>query len=153
MIGKIILALLFPLTAFAADPIKPDPTLTPGAWHIPPTPLAVLCQPRYSASVRHVEESMKDAVFRRYGYDPRSIVRGDYEIDHLVSLEIDGTNAIENLWPQSYISQPLNAHIKDVLENTLHRLVCRHQLDLAVAQHAIATDWVAAYQKYVLHQQ
>jgi len=40
---------------------------------------------------------------------------------------------------------------EDVLENTLHRLVCHGRLDLAVAQRAIATDWVAAYQQYVLH--
>ena len=98
---------------------------------------------------RHVEESTKNEVFERYGYDPAHITRDNYEVDHLVSLELDGKNTVQNLWPQSYHTQPWNAHVKDVLENTLHKLVCRHQLDLSVAQHAIATDWIAAYQKYV----
>jgi hypothetical protein len=35
------------------------------------------------------------------------------------------------------------------LEERLHEMVCSHQLDLAAAQKAIATDWIVAYQKYV----
>ncbi len=53
-----------------------------------------------------------------------------------------------NLWPQSYQTQPWNAHVKDALENELHRLVCSGQLDLKTAQHDISTDWIAAYKKY-----
>ena len=140
-------------TAVATDPQMPDRKLTPGGWHHPPTSLEVLCQTGYTKTVRHVTKSMKAEVFRRYGYDPQSINWGDFEIDHSVPLAIDGTNAVQNLWPQSYTTQPLNAHRKDVLENALHRLVCDRQLDLATAQQAIATNWVAAYQKYVLHQQ
>jgi hypothetical protein len=136
--------------AWAADPQMPDPRLTPGAWHHPATPLDVLCQTGYTKTVRHVTSATKAEVFRRYGYDPRSVNRGDYEVDHLVALEIDGSNAVENLWPQSYHTEPLNAHRKDVLEHKLHRLVCSGQLDLLTAQQAIATNWVAAYNVYVL---
>jgi len=84
------------------------------------------------------------------GMDPRSIDWGDFEVDHLVALEIDGDNSVENLWPQSYHTEPLNAYRKDVLEHRLHYLVCHGELDLATAQQAIATDWVAAYKRYVL---
>lgn len=101
---------------------------------------------------RHVTNGLKARVFREYGYDPKTITRGNYEIDHDISLEIDGTNDIKNLWPESYITQPLNAHRKDVLEATLHRMVCKGTLPLAVAQQAIATDWVVAYNEYVLKQ-
>jgi len=143
--------LAFAITPIHTDPQTPDPHLTPGAWNNPPTPLDTLCASGYTTTVRNVPKSVKDKVFEEYGYDPKSINKGDYEIDHLVSLELDGTNDITNLWPESYVSQPLNAHRKDVLENTLHRLVCSKQLDLKTAQLAISQDWVAAYQKYVLH--
>jgi hypothetical protein len=102
------------------------------------------------ASTRHVSASLRLTVFREYGYDSNDIVKADYEIDHLVSLELDGTNDIRNLWPESNLSRPLNARRKDVLENALRRLVCAHQLTLAEAQTEIATDWPAAYAKYVV---
>ena len=59
-----------------------------------------------------------------------------------------GSNAVKNLWPQSFQTQPWNAHVKDQLENRLHRLVCVEKVDLNTAQHDIATDWIAAYRKY-----
>jgi hypothetical protein len=44
----------------------------------------------------------------------------------------------------------VNAHDKDRLEKRMHTLVCtKKTLDLKVAQNEIATDWVAAYKKYV----
>jgi hypothetical protein len=61
-----------------------------------------------------------------------------------VSLELGGANDIANLWPQPY-GGPWGAEAKDRLENRLHRLVCSGELDLAAAQHEIATDWIAAY--------
>lgn len=148
----VALALSISSAGAMSDPQIPDPTLTPGSWHQPPTPLVTLCEVHYTQQpgVRRVSRSIKAEVFRRYGYDPRSINWGDFEVDHLVALELDGDNSVENLWPQSYHSEPLNAHRKDVLEHVLHRLVCDRQLDLATAQQAIATDWVAAYKHYVL---
>ena len=53
-----------------------------------------------------------------------------------------------NLCPESYIGD-WNAHIKDKLENKLHQDVCAGQVDLKTAQREIATDWLAAYRKYV----
>jgi hypothetical protein len=63
-------------------------------------------------------------------------------------LELGGSNSIKNLWPESYRTV-WNARVKDRLENRLHELVCSGQLDLATAQREIATDWIAAYKKYV----
>lgn len=72
-----------------------------------------------------------------------------FEEDHLISLEIGGCpDCPSNLWPEPWFGV-WNAHRKDVLENTLHRLVCRGEVELEEAQQAIATDWVAAYQQYV----
>jgi hypothetical protein len=53
------------------------------------------------------------------------------------------------LWPQSYITQPLNAHVKDELENKLHELICSGQLPVEKAQQEISQDWIAAYQKHI----
>jgi hypothetical protein len=69
-------------------------------------------------------------------------------VDHLISLELGGSNSIKNLWPQSYRTQPWNAHVKDTLENELHDEVCSGRLDLKTAQREIAGDWIAAYRKY-----
>ena len=72
-----------------------------------------------------------------------------YEEDHLVSLELGGDpRSPSNLWPEPWFG-PWNAHVKDTLENRLHRMVCVGQLPLREAQQAIATDWVGAYRKYV----
>ena len=72
-----------------------------------------------------------------------------YEVDHLISLELGGANDIKNLWPQSYVSTPYNARMKDALENKLHAMVCANQITLVEAQKEISTDWIAAYKKYV----
>ena len=55
-----------------------------------------------------------------------------------------------NLWPEPW--EPADgwgADRKDALEYQLNRLVCMGQLSLAEAQQAIATEWIAAYRRYV----
>ena len=128
----------------ARPPILPDPTMTPGAT------LEVtaqdICVPGYSKRVRNVPSAVKRQAYEEYGiatHEP-----GEYEVDHLISLELGGSNSIRNLWPESFRTQPWNAHTKDKLENELHRLVCAGQLDLATAQQEIAGDWVAAYRRH-----
>ena len=138
-------ALALRAPAFAADQSRPDLQLTPGAWNLPATPLQILCTPGYAATTRHVSRSLNITVYREYAIDPATVASGDHEIDHVVPLELDGSNAIQNLWPQDCQS----AHRKDALENALRRLVCAGALSLAEAQTAIATDWPAAYDKYV----
>ena len=87
-------------------------------------------------------------MFKEYGVNRRS---GKFEIDHLISLELGGANDIHNLWPQSYTTMPMNAHVKDALEDRLHVLVCTGKVPLVQAQHDIATDWIAANAKYPSH--
>ncbi len=41
------------------------------------------------------------------------------------------------------------ARTEDVLENKVHDLICSGQLALHKAQHQEATNWVAAYRRYV----
>lgn len=136
--------------AISADLITPDLKLTPGVANNPPTPLKELCTPGHTKLVRNVSDITKHKVFQEYGLDIHAVNRGSYEVDHSISLELDGSNDIKNLWPESYLT-PLNAHNKDVLENALHRLVCSGKLPLIEAQNMISKDWVSAYKIYVLH--
>ena len=129
----------------AGSPINPDPIKTPG--DVLTTDPDVICVSGYTKQVRHVMKATKDQVYDAYGIDHR--YPGQYEVDHLISLELGGSNDIKNLWPESFITQPLNAHVKDRLENTLHKLICTHQLSVQQAQQEIATNWIEAYEKYI----
>src|SRR5690242_1862150 len=141
---------LLALTATAQQtnpPIRPDPVLTPG--DVLEVSARDICVPGYTKKVRNVPESVKRKVYAEYRI--LSHLPAEFEVDHLISLELGGSNAITNLWPQSYhYTSTYNAHTKDVLENKLHRLVCSGALDLQTAQREIATDWISAYHRYVL---
>lgn len=126
-------------------PYVPDPVLTPGAALDVTT--ADICVPGYSKRVRHVPAEIKREAYANYGV--RTHEPGEYEIDHLISLELGGSNSLKNLWPESFRSHPWNAYVKDALENELHRRVCAGTIDLAKAQAEISNDWVSAYRIYV----
>jgi hypothetical protein len=142
--SRLLLALTqIALLSFAADPIRPNPALTPGATL--DVTIADVCTVGYTKRVRNVPASLKRQIYANYGITPRAKA---YEIDHLISLELGGSNSYRNLWPESY-SGEWNAHRKDVLENKLHALVCAGKMPLNTAQEIIAHDWISAYQEYI----
>ena len=130
-----------PVTA----PILPDPKLTPG--DVLDVSLTDIQVHGYSAKVRNVPVAVKRQVYASYGIGHWE--KGEYEIDHLISLSLGGSNSVKNLWPQSYLTEPWNAHTKDQLEYKLLQLVRSGQVDLHTAQQEMARDWIAAYKKYV----
>jgi hypothetical protein len=163
-------ALASPPSGWGAQPAR---HVTPGAGG---SSFAAIC-PNVTARLekRRPSVTVKAEVYAEYG-----ILAGDrglYRIDHLVPLELDGSNSIRNLWPQPVqasrakdklenavsgprsSSKPRSAgqavthasvtNIKDVLENRLHRLVCQGKVPLAEAQIAIARNWIAAYERWV----
>jgi hypothetical protein len=143
------LALLFFLGGIVLGqqptPILPDPKLTPRDSF--PVTSQDLCVPGYTKKVRNVPAEMKREVYEEYGVTSHG--SGDYEVDHLIPLELGGSNSIKNLWPESHRTSPWNAQVKDRLEGKLHKLVCSGQLDLKTAQQAIASNWIEAYKFYV----
>jgi hypothetical protein len=126
-------------------PIEPDPKLTPGdAFDVT---VQDICVPGYSRKVRNVPAEMKSEVYQEYGITSHG--PGDYEVDHLIPLELGGSNSIKYLWPESHRTAPWNAQVKDRLEGKLHELVCDGKIDLKTAQQAIASNWIEAYKLYV----
>ena len=124
---------------------KPDRRCSPGAYYSGLTP-GVICSSGFRTSaVRNVPQSEKFAVEREYGMAPAYYGRS-MEIDHIVSLELGGSNDVANLFPEPG-SGPANYHVKDRLENRLHDLVCSGAIGLRVAQRGIARDWEALYRR------
>lgn len=142
------------LMAMAEAQTLPDPKQTPGAINPQITQGNIkktICSHYWSTkSIRppasYTNKLKKDQLKAAHAKDQKL---ADYEEDHLISLELGGhPRAIENLWPEPYAGA-CGARAKDKIEDKLHGLVCDGKLTLAQAQHAISTDWVAAYNRYV----
>lgn len=119
----------------------PDSACTPGAL-LDTATKDKICQSGYASSVRNVPTSEKDQVYAEYGIASHS--PGEYEVDHLVSLELGGSNEIANLWPEAANPTP-GFHQKDQVENYLHDQVCSGAISLQDAQIKVATDWLSVY--------
>ena len=102
-----------------------------------------ICVVGYTTTVRpptSVTEKYKNLSMIAYGF-PRPA--SGYEYDHLVSLELGGSSAQANLWPQPYDATGLSKK-KDTVEGHLKDAVCSNKVQLAAAQEAIASDWTTA---------
>jgi hypothetical protein len=140
-----VLVLIFSLacltcSAPAQSGNLPDPKMTPGdTLDVSKTDI---CTQGYTKVVRDVPAAVKREAYAEYG---RSKEKGKCcEVDHLIPLELGGSNRLKNLWPEPYDIE-WNARVKDRLENRLHAMVCAGEIDLPSAQKVIASDWVAAY--------
>ena len=121
----------------------PDPACTPGAV-FPKATAADICTPGYSSKVRNVPTSTKNKVYAEYGITSHE--PGQYEVDHLVALELGGSNSIANLWPEPAEPRP-GFHEKDKVEDYLHAQLCDGKLSLQQVQVQIATNWVEVFNK------
>ena len=119
----------------------PDAACTPGAI-IASATRQQICTPGYSSNVRDVPTAEKDQVYAEYGIKHHS--PGQYEVDHLISLELGGSNDISNLWPEAADPRP-GFHEKDQVENYLHQQMCSGAIPLRDAQVTIANNWYAVY--------
>lgn len=133
------------IIALLSNPITPNIKYTPGVID-PSATKEKICVIGYADRARNVSTSKKNFVYELYGINKKS---DKFEVDHLISLELGGSNDIKNLWPESYTTSGWNAYDKDKLENKMHALVCSGALDLKTAQEEISSDWISAYKKYI----
>jgi hypothetical protein len=142
-VGRTVLLAPRTRTAGCRLGANPDRRCSPGAYYSGLTTDVICSAGFHTGDIRNVPESEKFAVEREYGLAPAHYGR-TLEIDHIVSLELGGSNDIANLYPEKADAQP-GYHVKDRLENALHRLVCSGQMSLRAAQHGIAANWQALY--------
>ena len=124
----------------------PDPRCTPGSIDPAVTRAdlgSTVCKRGWTKTVRPPE-----AQTQRFKYDVAYPAYGTpsserTELDHLVPLELGGSNDATNLWPQS----PPVPNPKDSVENALNAAVCDGRVSLTAAQNAIASDWLTAERK------
>ncbi|NKQ56705.1 hypothetical protein HFP15_27910 [Amycolatopsis sp. K13G38] len=123
----------------------PDPACTPGVTNpaVTQTDLqSTVCKSGWTKTIRP-PASYTDGLKRQgiAAYGDTDTKPGDYEEDHLISLELGGAPSDPgNLWPEPGASP----NAKDKVENALHKAMCDGKVTLAAAQHAIATDWTTA---------
>lgn len=140
-------------------PLVPDSKLTPGA--VMNVTVEQLCTKGYAnvyhGGVRNVPTRIKRQVFIEY-FGAMPAHPGDFEIDHLISLELGGSNDPKNLWPQSYKTPNWNAHVKDQLEDRMAALLRQCLKDkghipatalMLQFQGEISSNWTNAYVKYI----
>jgi hypothetical protein len=121
----------------------PDPRCTPGSIDPAVTQARIFsttCHSGWTATVRPPESQTQRFKYNvAYpAYHTPSSERT--ELDHLVPLELGGSNDATNLWPQ----YPRTPNAKDTVENALRRAVCEGRVPLAAAQNAIASNWTTA---------
>ena len=97
-------------------------------------------EPHLRPPVSQTDPFKYDVAYPAYG-TPQS---EKTELDHLVPLELGGSNDATNLWPE----YPASPNPKDKVENALNAAVCDGRVSLAAAQQAIAFDWMTAEKRF-----
>jgi len=124
----------------------PDPRCTPGSVDPDVTQADIgstICKKGWTATVRPPESQTErfkyDVAYPAYGTPSAE----QTELDHLVPLELGGSNDATNLWPE----YPPTPNPKDSVEDALNAAVCDGRVSLTAAQDAIASDWLTAERK------
>lgn len=128
----------------------PDPQCTPGATN-PTLTAQVLRNPNFrTACIRDdaTTAGEKAQTYTWYGIGRPENNRGvmqTCELDHLISLELGGSDQLENIWPQcgpdDVVLRERFFKQKDGVENYLAKQVRDGVMDLGDAQRGIAADW------------
>jgi hypothetical protein len=135
----------------------PNHTLTPGVYNPAVTQATIrstICKVGWTATIRpptSYTNPLKVSGIARYGYADKKL--GDYEEDHLVSLELGGSpTSPKNLWPEPHHIKigglDLGSYAKDGFETHLKSLVCAGAMTLAKARAEIAGNWVVYWKAW-----
>jgi hypothetical protein len=132
--------------AYRDDGKLPDRKCTPGSIDPAVTQANIhrtICVHGYTKTVRPPESQTErfkfDEAYPAYGVPDGAKT----ELDHLISLELGGSNDASNLWPE----RSPTPNPKDEVEDALHAAVCSGQVSLRAAQTAIASNWTTAEAK------
>jgi hypothetical protein len=124
----------------------PDPRCTPGSIDPDVTHADIrstICKKGWTGTVRP-PESQTERFKYHVAYPAYGTSRSERtELDHLVPLELGGSNDATNLWPE----YPPTPNPKDKVENALNAAVCEGRVSLTAAQDAIAANWFTAEKK------
>lgn len=109
-----------------------------------------ICNPSWSTKSERPSSSYTTALKKKQlaQLNVKDTTLGDYEEDHLISLELGGNPTDpDNLWPERYTASVANggAKTKDQVENYLKAQVCNGSLTLLEAQEQITNDWYLVY--------
>ena len=118
----------------------PDAECTPGA--VLTTDVNAICHGVSTKNVRPpvwYTNQLKNTQIVEYGWE--DVHPGDYEEDHLISLEIGGhPYDPKNLWPEPHGGQ-YGSEEKDKVENWLHKQICNGAMTPQEAQDGIRANW------------
>lgn len=132
-----------PIATYTSGAI--DPRVTQANIH------STICTLGYTRTVRPPVSYTEPLKIKQMQQYHRTGSLSGYEEDHLIPLELGGNPTDpRNLWPEPRGGVTFTAAMKDRLENSLRHKVCSGQLSLTLARQDIATDWVGAYEKYVV---
>ena len=122
----------------------PDPRCTPGSIDPVVTQANIrstICKGGWTDPHLRPPESQTEAFKYDIAYPAYGTPSSEKtELDHLVPLELGGSNDATNLWPE----YPPSPNPKDKVEDALNAAVCDGRVSLAAAQQAIASDWMTA---------
>jgi len=149
-IAGIIATVLYKSAYESPAPLPIDPKLTPG--DVLPVSSTEVCRAGYTDVIPVLSPQLKGRVFAEYHITHQR--PGEYQITHLIPLDLGGSNDIKNLFPiqvsANWKGHEVGAYTRRALIARLHSLVCGGKMKLAEAQEVIrVSDWKPVYLKYV----
>src|SRR5689334_17070669 len=87
-----------------------------------------------TGTVRHVTPAMKKQVCQAYGISAKRCNDRNFEIDHLIPLELAGSNEQNNLWPRLYRPSPGRTR-QGCVRQYLHWKVGSGEVPIETARH------------------
>jgi hypothetical protein len=117
----------------AHTPGATNPTLTQA------TVASTICKSHYVNKIKsQISTKTSTEVFAEYAIAKKK--RSSYAIDHLVPLDLGGTNALTNLWPIP-LKGTATPKRKAVVDAAVHKSMCAGFISLATAQGLFNMNW------------